>query len=301
MTRFIPVNYLNKQYPLNIRCNIKEIAGHFGKSSIEINGEYSLHTEYSYNGKQGISQLAKGFPVIGSSEKSGIPQLWKSCDWAKEFACFIQALTVDKIAPKVIEVHPPFNDYCHTINDFLERYTVFEDLISKALPNTEIAIENRCGSVYSGGSFLISEMSSIIELLKNISSNQLKLKLVIDYPQLLTAEGCITSACFNVERFNAFMQKHSCLQPYKHLILGIHIWGKRKSSSGRVVPHVGDLNNLFCELSKQKNDFLELIAEFYNDDIPRYFVPEVNSKKEDLESIVMDFIDVGAVFDQQNM
>ena len=56
------------------------------------------------------SDLAKMQQVI--SEKEKIPQLWKNKAWAKEFASFIIELVGNSIPPEIIEIHPPFNDYC---------------------------------------------------------------------------------------------------------------------------------------------------------------------------------------------
>jgi len=68
---------------------------------------------------------------------------------------------------------------------------------------------------------------------------------------------------------------------------GIHLWGKRKSKLGRRVSHCGDLNTFF-ESGEKKNIFLEWLANFLQDNRPRYFVPEVNSSDEDLHSIIKD-------------
>ena len=47
---------------------------------------------------------------------------------------------------------------------FAERFQVFESKIHSAYKNTHIVIENRAGSVYHGGKFLIGKAKEIAEL-----------------------------------------------------------------------------------------------------------------------------------------
>ena len=57
---------------------------------------------------------------------------------------------------------------------------------------------------------------------------------------------------------------------------------------------VGETADIFATEHEGKQAFLNYLIEFYNDDKPRYFVPEVNSSFDDLQSIVNDFINAGA-------
>jgi hypothetical protein len=72
--------------------------------------------------------------------------------------------------------------------------------------------------------------------------------------------------------------------------------GQNKGANSGWTAHTGDLNNLFCNDFLAKRKFLDYLIEFYDDDKPRYFVPEVNSSVNDLQSIVNDFIHAGADF-----
>lgn len=74
------------------------------------------------------------------------------------------------------------------------------------------------------------------------------------------------------------------------------IWGKRKSVNGRWIPHNGDLNTFFSGDKEQKKLFLDSLVCTYDDEIPRYFVPEVNSANDDLVSIVNDLRGAGVIF-----
>jgi len=122
---FMFVEYNGVPYPLGYKSEVCEVAGHFDKNEIEVKEVYSLHTEYSYGRRKFNSELISQFPVLVEANKNGIPQLWKSIEWADSFAEFIILLTKNKTSPRIIEIHPPFNDYC-IMNDFLERYSVFE-------------------------------------------------------------------------------------------------------------------------------------------------------------------------------
>lgn len=129
MTTFIPVDYHGKSYPPGIKCEVLEIAGHFDKTSIAFADRYSLHTEYSFTKRNMASNLMSKYPVLKGSEYRGIPRLWYSDGWAAEFGEFVIDIVDDRPDPEIIEVHPPFKDYCPTAACFLDRYAIFEDII----------------------------------------------------------------------------------------------------------------------------------------------------------------------------
>ena len=108
----IPVMYARRYYPAGITPRIQEIAGHFDISAIEPRMPYSLHTEYCFTGRRLDSRIIQKFPKICSAQKDGIPQLWFDKQWSLEFCNFIIALVGDHDPPKIIEIHPPFDDYC---------------------------------------------------------------------------------------------------------------------------------------------------------------------------------------------
>jgi hypothetical protein len=122
MAKFIPVKYRGKAYPAGISCPIKEVAGHLDKTSIDASGAYSLHTEYSYGRRKLNSSIMHNHLVLKDANKEGIPQLWKNETWSIDFFAFIQALVGDGVPPEVIEIHPPFDDYCSSIDHFLDTH-----------------------------------------------------------------------------------------------------------------------------------------------------------------------------------
>ena len=129
--QFIFVEYNNTKYPEGYISDIKEVAAHFDKDNIEVSEKYSLHTEYSYGKRKFDTELTSKFPELVEAQKDGVPQLWKTEEWASQFADFIVDLTLGCNHPTTIEIHPPFNDYC-TLDEFVERYKVFENKIKIA-------------------------------------------------------------------------------------------------------------------------------------------------------------------------
>lgn len=297
MAVFIPVNYRNKAYPDGIVCPIQEIAGHLDKTSISPKGPYSLHTEYAYGKRKLSSALLKKYPSLSDRHNNHVPQLWYDTKWAEEFAAFVIDLVADHRPPDVIEIHPPFKDYCPTIAEFIERYKVFENIILSHYPDVKICLENRAGTIYKGSSFLISNIASVRDFLNTLAEEELRLKLVMDYPQIFTAEH------YDLDAFpmDKFVQSHKSLDGLQTCIQGIHIWGKRKNAKGRWVVHSGDLNSLFIDNQDNKTAFMQLLNEFYDDGIARFFVPEVNSTPAHLQNIVADFLSIGARFDARNV
>lgn len=283
--QFLLVEYNNVPYPDGYCSTIKEVAGHLDKGSISPAGSYSLHTEYSYGKRKFDSPLLAHYPALREAHKDGVPQLWKSTEWASEFASFILELTSASEAPHVVEIHPPFNDYC-TIEQFAERFQVFEKALHAHYPETTIVIENRAGSVYHGGKFLFSKAKDIALLCDAIQQHELQLGIVLDFPQLLTAES-IDTLKFNNEKYDAAID---CIVKHQKHIRGVHIWGKKKSESGRWVSHAGTLDTYFGGNAETKAAFLAGIHRVCDDGLPRFLVPEVNTGAEDLASIISDLL-----------
>lgn len=187
MTMFEMVKYHTQEYPADIPLRIEECAAHFDVTSVKSILKRSLHTEYSYGKRKFDSAVIGAFPVLIESQKGGVPQLWKSTEWGRQFADFVSVLAGDAI-PAVIEVHPPFTDYTN-MDDFIASYTAFEEKILDRFPEVEILIENRSGSVYKGGKFLISKLPDAAALCEQIEQHQLRLKIAYDVPQIYTAHN----------------------------------------------------------------------------------------------------------------
>ena len=299
MSLLIPIKYRDLNYPEPIEANICEIAGNFDIESISVDTPYSLHTEYSYGAKALNSKIINDLEGITSAqkEKNGIPQLWLNEAWAKDFFYFIERLTNDN-PPDVLEVHPPFNDYCSSFEQFMQVFRVFYDKIKNKYPLITILIENRFGTMYKGGRFLLQYCSDVIAFC-NILFNDysdIDFKIVLDYPQLISAETKM-----NFTKFDKIFSFNEKLEKYIDRIGGFHMWGKKKSDSGKWVAHQGNLDDFFSKNCKLKEDFLKSVSTTFDDGIARYFVPEVNSGQSDLHTIVNDMKKYGFRFESDHL
>jgi len=291
MSIFIPIDYDGRRYPEDISPKIKEVAGNFDVAYIRPLKEYSLHTEYSYGKRRFDTNLISGFTTIRESHKDFVPRLWASEAWALEFSEFISKIVGGNRPPKIIEIHPPFNDYCPSIEDFIEIYQVFERSISKQYPETEIFIENRYGTLYRGGKFLISKADEVERLCRSISRMSLKLRIVLDFPQLFSAHN-LGPGKFTEDKIVSLMRT---VYPFREFIKGVHLWGKKDYGSGKQLSHMGDLDTYFVE-KDLKEIFLKELYDILDDGIERYFVPEVNSSDVDLRNIIQDLKEYGFKF-----
>lgn len=249
----------------------------------------SLHTEYSYGIRRLNSQLIQNFPTIRNAHIHHIPQLWCNEKWAVEFADFIKILAANK-KPVVIEIHPPFDDYSN-FDKFLSCYKIFEQIILEKWPRVDIVLENRYGTMYRGGNFLVSIFNDLEFLANQIEEKSLKLKIALDLPQLFTAHG--GHEAFEVNEMEAFMFS---LNAIMEKVKSIHLWGKRRNQHGQNVSHQGDLNSYFDGDNAKKQVFLNSLRQLLMDGTKRYFVPEVNSRSEDLKNIVRDLEEAGIEF-----
>ena len=287
MTSFEMVKYHSKQYPQDIHLRIEETAAHFDVATLASSSlQRSLHTEYSFFKRDFKTKLISKYRELMSSQKDGIPQLWKNEEWSLQFAKFIIDLNGEKTQPAVIEIHPPFNDYTD-IKEFVHSYKGFEDAIKEQYPDVEILLENRCGSLYRGGKFVISKVKDISELCDAIEQNGLHLKVAYDVPQIYTVHNAKTE--------ESYIKLLNYTKSFRSYIGGVHLWGKKLSDSGRLVAHRGDLNTYFGDLEIKKH-FLEAFSSCFDDDVVRKMVLEVNSGNEDVQSIISDLRSVGVRF-----
>lgn len=289
MPTLIPIIYNKKEYPRTIKSSIYEVAGHFDVKKLIIKGYYSLHTEYSYGARKYNSDIIRPYLSLREANIRGVPQLWFSKQWSEEFAEFIIELTSNCDAPSIIEIHPPFSDYSN-LETFIENYTLFNSLIKQQFSDTRFFIENRCGSVYHGGSFIISKINHLLELSSEIDRLSVDLKITLDIPQLFTAHNITPTNADTVEELFKNIKK------IRHNICGIHLWGKRKNPTGRPIAHNGDLNSYFDNDMEFKDRFLYLLYNAFDDEVSRFFVPEVNGKLDDLHAIVHDLEESGFTF-----
>jgi hypothetical protein len=276
------VKYHNRKYPEDIVTYYREIAGHFDAEPYDItDNNYSLHTEYSFSNRKMASILLDGLYTITSSNFNGIPKLWFNNIWALEFIEFLKRFT-NGYAPTVLEIHPPFRDYCPSIEDFMEIYIPFEEKIKHIYPETEILIENRCGSRYKQP-FMISNADDLLKLTQQIELHYLNLRIAFDAPQFITtfeSKSLLTESLIQ-SKFRSIKE----ISPY---IRGLHLWGKKKNVNGLRVSHIGDLNTFFENNFDLKFAFLDSLYNLLDDNIKRFFVPEVNSDDSDLLSIIDD-------------
>jgi hypothetical protein len=278
---------------------VQEIAGNFDKDKVITGSPYSLHTEYSYMPRGFNSKIIKDLNNITTAQRNNVPQLWYSKEWAHEFFIFIERLIGPNDPPEVLEIHPPFRDYCNSFDHFLNVFKVFYDLFHNKYPKTLVLIENRFGTMYKGEKFLLATCADVLEFCGILKRTDISLKIVLDYPQIFSAE-LINMNNVSLKKILAFNKE---LSKYRNVIGGFHMWGKRKSGNGRWTPHTGNFDTFFNYNKEMKFEFLHSVSQTFDDDIERYFVPEVNSGEEDVFSIVSDMENSGFKFitDEKNI
>jgi hypothetical protein len=305
VSKLIPVIFKNMNYPSKIEANIHEVSGNFYREKLKIKSPYSLHTEPSSVPKTFNSKIVRKFKHIKKAQKDKIAQLWYDKKWANEFYLYIKWLIGSNIPPEVLEIHPPFNDYCGSFDQFLGIFKVFYKKFKRNYPTTTIVIENRFGTRYKGGKFILSTCDNIVkfcEILSNPKNSSIDLKIVLDYPQIFSAETKLEKNVENwmgsnpLQLVEKIIKFNLDIKKYKELIGGFHMWGKLKSGN-RWIPHAGDLDTFFSNNKLLKKKFLKSVSSTFNDGIARYFVPEVNSGEDDLHYIVKDMKKAGFSFE----
>ena len=130
----------------------------------------------------------------------------------------------------------------------------------------------------------MGKAKEIVALCEAIEEHNLNLSIVLDFPQLFTAEN-IDPIKFKSEKYLAAVR---AIDPWKTYVEGIHIWEKKKSATSRWVALAGNWNTYFGGSDEVKELFLSGIRQLCNDGSVRFWVPEVNTGSEDLASIIHD-------------
>jgi len=292
MPTLIPVQYGRLKYPGTIEPELVEVPGHFDKDTLPYGlTRYSLHTEYSAGPRHLTSALLRRFDCLIKSNHRNVPMLWTSEEWAVQFAHFIIALVGNQRPPEIVEVHPPFEQSCPSMERFLELYRKFEEVLREKFPDARIVVENRCGGRGLPGKFLVSTVADTLDLARAIAEQQSTLTIVLDVPQVFTAER-LDAVTASAEEIRTLMSR---LRPAMPVVTGLHLWG----STLRGGSHSADLNEHFGYRQDVKSSFVRDLSSLLDDDRERYFVPEINSGRRDvLESIVRDLIQGGFRFSQ---
>ena len=172
---------------------------------------------------------------------------------------------------------------------------LFYDKFKKRYHTTTFLIENRYGTMYKGGKFLLSTSYDVLEFCKVLSNSTVDLKIVLDYPQIFSANQ-INLDTLGENELKRIIDFNNTLKSYKDKIGGFHMWGKQKSDKGKWIAHKGNFDTFFGNNRELKHKYLESVFSTFNDGIARYFVPEVNSGEKDLHSIVNDLEQEGFIF-----
>lgn len=269
MPRLFVVQYGRLKYPSNVRPRFVEIPGHFDVRRLaEHQLPYSLHTEYSYGSRRFDNPIVSQFPELVQRQTNGVPRLWASGSWAVQFAHYVLQLASGDWPPDIVEVHPPYVSDCSSVDEFLDRYSLFEEEIRAVWPSTCIVLENRSGTPLRRERFLVSMTHDITTLCERVQSRRHTLRMVLDVPQLMSAHRINAQSTPK-----ATADLMSSVKPHADLILGIHLWGK----IGRAAHH-GDLRSLCHNRADVKEALLGGLADLLDDGIDRYLVPEVNDR-----------------------
>ncbi|MEW6448967.1 MAG: hypothetical protein AB1426_12960, partial [Bacillota bacterium] len=226
------------------------------------------------------------------TSRDGLPLLWFSKEWSLAFVHFIELLTEAAAQPEAIEVYPPFTAYMTTINDFLNVYLYFEDGIKRLFPGSKIMICNRNKAAQRDMKFLISSADDLEQLCDAIAKYQLDLRIGLDVSQLLETEA-YHARYMGDDKIRLLFGK---VKDFRDYISGIHVLGKMRGAEGRKRANSEDFDSMFGHSRNKKRAFLESLPFVFDDEVARYFVPEITGGIDRINSVVRDLQSAGFLF-----
>lgn len=290
--KLILVRYKDAVYSGRVRSSVRMVDGHFDAGPVVETGRYLLSTEFSYGRRKFNSEtMAKCAEVIRAS-RDGLPLLWFSKEWSLAFVHFIELLTEAAAQPEAIEVYPPFTAYMTTINDFLNVYLYFEEGIKRLFPGSKIMICNRNKAAQRDMKFLISSADDLEQLCEAIAKYQLDLRIGLDVSQLLETEA-YHARYMGDDKIRILFGK---VKGFRDYVSGIHVLGKMRGADGRKSTNSEDFDSMFGNSRNKKRAFLESLAFVFDDEVARYFVPEITGGIDRINSVVRDLQSAGFLF-----
>jgi hypothetical protein len=289
MGRLVPVECRGRPYPKWITPQYAEVSAHFDvKPRVKVQPRYCLHTESSTKKRSFSSPFVEGLEHLGAKSHPPVPELWLGNGWVDDFVTFIKRFIAESAcgrSPGLLEIHPPFRDYCCSVDTFLVRFRRFAAGVRDM--NCGILIENR--NRHSSREFLLSNLDSVCSFAEALQdSAETRLKFVIDIPQLLNAEAFDPHVAGAANQLSTIFSRLSAptVRPY---VGSIHLHGRKGQKM-----HQGNLDDL---LGKTKPDFLCSLRGFVEAGGDLYFLPELPlGTRQDVADIVRDLQDAGIGF-----
>jgi hypothetical protein len=152
----------------------------------------------------------------------------------------------------------------HLINFLIYSKFSIKKIKSK-YPTTTIVMENRFGTRYKGGNFLLSTCSDVLDFCIKLVNSNLNLKIVLDYPQIFSSETDKKKKAENwmgiypEELLEKVISFNENLILYREVIGGFHMWGKLKTGN-RWTPHAGNFDTFFSNENELKQKFLSSVS-----------------------------------------
>jgi hypothetical protein len=249
----IPVKVKDITYPPDVQCSKSYIETYNGLISNGPGTSYILRLSYN-------------------KENDGI---WKDEKELKSVISNLHEAFSKYFPPDVIEIFPPLRSNTYNEEEFFQKYNIFEKAMKK-YTNMKIVMINGPERYYSKPKYLMQTVDDIINIRKTIKEMKYHMKLTIDI-----------SALFKKKSYGHDLEERlNKLSEIRNSIVGIHL------------SNIQDVYSIFSEIRKEDDvylnsygyrkysDFLGGISAIFNDNLPRYFVPEHVVGSEDLEELV---------------
>lgn len=249
----IPVKVKDIEYPTDVQC---------GKSFIEtFNGFISNDPGTSY--------------ILRLSYNKDNDVIWKEEKELRSVISNFHEAFSKYCTPSVLEIFPPIRSNTYGEEEFFQKYSILEKAMRK-YSDLKIVIVNGPERYHSKPKYLVQTVEDILNIRKTVKERKYHLKLAVDISSLFKKK------CYGHE----LEEKLDKLSEIRNSILGIHL------------SNIHDVYSIFSEIRKEDDvylnsygyrkysDFLGGISALFNDNLPRYFVPESVAGSEDLEELV---------------
>lgn len=162
-----------------------ERPGHFDATPVPAGADYVLRAETGREPRSLRSPLLKGLQVLSGQHRAGVPRLWISQAWVREFYLHFHRLTRDGAPPRLLVLSPPLFADCPDLDAFLALYRPFEAELARRRPGVWLHLENRATSHL--GPSLLSRAQDLGDLARAADEHELTLRLCLNLPQLFAA------------------------------------------------------------------------------------------------------------------
>lgn len=235
-----------------------------------------------------ISRIPATMYILRLNYNKDNDKVWKDEQELGEVIKNLEDTFAEFGVPYALELLSPLRTQAYNEDEFFQQYRLLEKGMRK-YANMKIALVNGPNKSNKKFKYLMQSTEEIMRIRQIAKESKFKLQFALDFSKLLKRTHYLSE----------FESDFNRLSEIRNSIVGVHISTTSGSTSMPKSYYDDDRLCLNKCKSNQNSDLLNCISALFNDNQPRYLVPEEINSPNLLEELVDDLIRGGFSFCKQ--